>query len=140
MMTTAKPHRTEAISRVLLAGLAVMTAMAGCEHGGATTRPIRSPETEDAANSARYFFVVPQWLPGGASSKPQREALEQWLVQRAGGFTRIGPVRGGWHDGKDLIEEDSIAYFVVGPVGLKPVIETRVLGEFKQRKAFVVQW
>jgi len=88
----------------------------------------------------RYFFVVPQDLPDGTSSEPQRKALEAWLVQQAGGYTRLGPCRGGWQNGRDLIEEDSIAYFVVGPDGLRSQIEQRIVRQFKQRQALVVQW
>ena len=109
--------------------------LAGCTHGGsATTRPAASEA------QVRYFFVVPQWLPDGTMTTAQRKSLEVWLVQRASGYTRIGPCRGGWHDGRDLIEEDNLAYFLVGPDGLEPEIRRRIVDQFEQRRAFVVKW
>ena len=114
--------------------LVAMTDL-GCTHGGAvTTRPAESEVT------ARYFFVVPQWLPDGTMTTAQRKSLEAWLVRRASGYTRIGPCRGGWHDGRDLIEEDNIAYFLVGPADLEPEIRRRIVDQFEQRRAFVVKW
>ncbi len=115
--------------------LAVALLAAGCDHGGvATTQPTA------AAGQVRYFFVVPQWLPDGRGTGPQRKSLEGWLADKAGGYTQIGPARGGWRHGRDLIEEDSIAYFVVGPAGLKPQLERIIVEQFGQRQAFVVQW
>jgi hypothetical protein len=115
--------------------VAAAAGLAGCQ------RPQSAGmSTTSAPGVARYFFVVPQWLPNGESTGPQRQVLEKWLVERAGGFTRLGPARGGWQHGKDLIEEDAIAYFVVGPDGLRGEIEKTILERFRQRQAFVVQW
>lgn len=123
--------RTCGTAAMLVAVLLVV----GCEHGAtATSQP--GPSN----GPARYFFTVPQRLPDGGTSGPQRKALDAWLVRQAGGYTRIGPCQGGWHNGRDLIEEDNIAYFVVGPTGLKPQIERIITERFKQRQAFVVCW
>ncbi len=115
--------------------LVVVLLFAGCDHGATTTS-----QPGLSSGPARYFFTVPQRLPDGKTSGPEQEALEAWLIRQAGGYTRIGPCQGGWHNGRDLIEEDNIAYFVVGPTGLKPQIEQIVTERFKQRQAFVVCW
>lgn len=88
----------------------------------------------------RYFFVVPQYLPDGKTTNRLQRRLERWLVAEAGGYTRIGPCHGGWTNGKDLIEEDSVAYFLVGPVRMKPEIEQWIAQRFQQKATFVVAW
>ncbi len=93
-----------------------------------------------ARGDTRYFFVVPQYLPDGRATNRLRDRLEKWLVAEAGGYTRVGPCRGGWHNGKDLIEQDNTAYFVVGPAKLKPEIEQWITRWFDQQQAFVVAW
>jgi hypothetical protein len=120
--------------------LAVLTLLyvVGCQHGG------RCPSGTAAASQpgalVRYFFVVPQTLPDGGSSAPQCKALEAWLARTAGGYTRLGPCKGGWLHGGEIVEEDNIAYFVVGPDGLEPRIKRIIIEQFQQRRAFVTQW
>jgi hypothetical protein len=119
------------------------TALLLCALTAGCQRDLRSAGMTPSSQSAgivRYFFVVPRTLPaGGPSTLPQKN-LETWLIQNASGYTRLGACHGGWHDGHDLIEEDNVAYFIVGPDGLKPRIEKIIVEQFKQRQAFVVQW
>jgi hypothetical protein len=128
------PPSREMVVLVLL----MLSYVVGCQNGGRCL-PAAVPASRPAAQ-VRYFFVVPQDLPGGGSSAAQCKALEIWLARKAGGYTRLGPCKGGWMDGGRLAEEDNIAYLVFGPVGLKPQIERIIIEQFQQREALVAQW
>lgn len=93
---------------------------------------------------ARYLFVVPEQLPDGTDSTPQRTQLEGWLVQRAGGFTEIEGVRGGWlAPGGETVTESNRLYLVTVPSGKKRFREElrqQIIGDLKQEEAWIERW
>lgn len=96
------------------------------------------------APRTRAFFVIPQELPGGESSEPQRVELEQWLAQRAGGFTRLGAAEGAWLDPQGrVVTETNHAYLVSvkeDPRAFERELRTRILRDFRQQEAYVERW
>jgi len=139
--------------------LAATTATSGCAfvivggsiHGDDSmgrTLSLKGDEREDdedwEAEGARTFFVVPAKLPNGAPADTQRAALEAWLIDRAGGYTELGPVRGGWKadDGR-VVVEDNVAYLVTideDADEFAEELEARIVEDFDQEEAYVEQW
>jgi len=114
------------VTRLLL-GLCVIALGAGC-----------------ARQPGRYLFVVPEQLPSGAPSDPQRAELEGWLVERAGGFTEIEGVRGGWRapDGSVVTEGNRLYLVTVGehPRRFRSEVRARVIEDFDQQEAYIERW
>jgi hypothetical protein len=93
---------------------------------------------------ARFLFVVPEQLPSGADSTAQRAELESWLVSRAGGFTEIEGVRGGWMapDGAVVTERNRL-YLVTVPkngASFRADLNNRIVEDFDQQEAWIERW
>ena len=142
----------------LILGLAGLLSASGCAFvivGGdinsdeAVQKAMRhAGGTNGAGNDhslgARTFFVVPTKLPNGAPADAQRTALEAWLVERAGGYTCLGPVVGAWRDGAgSVVTEDNVAYLVTideDAGEFAEEVEERIIDSFEQEEAYVEQW
>ena len=110
--------------------LALCLPLAGCLH-----KP---------AAPARSMFVVPMTFPDGTPTDAEVEDFERWLVERAGGFTRITPARGGWMSpAGEIIIEDNHLYLVShkdDPDGFRDDVERRVIDTFRQQEAWIERW
>ena len=93
---------------------------------------------------SRTFFVVPLVLPDGGPSDAQRAALELWLIERAGGSTDLGPVRGAWMDDEgNVVEEQNRAYLLSvaeRPEEFEQELRHRIVTDFRQKEAYVERW
>lgn len=97
------------------------------------------------ASGHRTLFTVPVTLPDGTSSETQREELERWLVERAGGYTMIGTGRGGWKSpaGEVITEENHV--YIVGvydgdPETFAKEVNDYIVKNFDQQEAWVERW
>lgn len=134
------------LATLLSAGGCAFVIVGGSIHGDESlgrTMSLKGHEREDD-DGARLFFVVPTRLPDGSPADNQRAALEAWLIDRAGGYTELGPVRGGWKadDGR-VVVEDNVAYLVSideDADDFAEEIEARIVDQFDQEEAYVEQW
>lgn len=93
------------------------------------------------AKSRNYQFVVPQQMPDGTGSADERLPFEEWLVDEAGGFTRIDSVEGAWRapDGT-VVREPNHLYFVTVPAGrpeFEQQLRARIVDDFDQQEAWI---
>lgn len=93
----------------------------------------------------RTFFVVPTHLPDGSPSDEQVEQLEAWLIEEAGGYTRLGTGTGGWKSptGEVIVEENHI--YIVGiysgdPGEFADSLNSYIVENFNQQEAWIEQW
>lgn len=112
--------------------------------GGWSDHDEDEDDDEEDEGGERAFFVVPMKLPSGQPSDAQRAALEAWLVDRAGGFTRFGAVKGAWKAGDgQIVAEDNVAYLVSmddEDEGFAKELRQRIEEDFDQEEAYVQQW
>ncbi len=94
--------------------------------------------------ATRTLFVVPATLPDGRASDAERAELERWLVDRAGGYTELGEVRGGWKSPTgEVVTETNRLYLI--SVSDKPglfekELRERIVRDFHQQEAYVERW
>ncbi|MHC4481507.1 MAG: hypothetical protein ACYS1C_11145 [Planctomycetota bacterium] len=87
-----------------------------------------------------HLAVVPRELPDGRRSSAQTTELLQAVAKRAGGYTYIENVKGGWlPPGKDeVVKEDNDLLLVKGAPQLADFLKDRLRDEFEQTHPFVV--
>jgi hypothetical protein len=94
-----------------------------------------------ATKSRSYEFIVPQQMPDGTSTAEEREPFEEWLVDEAGGFTRLDAVEGAWRSPEGtVVREPNHLYLVTVPPGnsaFEGELRARIVEDFDQQEAWV---
>lgn len=86
-----------------------------------------------------HFFLVPARLPDGRDAAPRLAALEDWLAESFGGYTRLGPARGGWKNERGQVETaDNLAYLVSFSRDVSGEIAARIGRDFGERVPYVL--
>ena len=87
-----------------------------------------------------HLATVPRVLPDGTSPSEQVADLLEEVAERAGGYTYIEKVMGGWvPPGEDeVVEELNDLLLVQGPPELAFFLMEKLREDFKQREPFVV--
>lgn len=86
-----------------------------------------------------HLFLVPAKLADGRDAAPQTAALEAWLAETCGGYTRLGPGRGGWKNETGHLEtEANAAYLVTAPRDVAAAIARRLTRDFGVRVPYVL--
>lgn len=121
-----RPGWNLAAAACLIAGLLCIAGCAKPTHGG------------------RVLFVVPQALPDGRPAAVQQAAFESWLVENAGGFTRLDQAEGAWM-GPDrrIVREKNHLYLVTFPAGrrgFEAELDRRIREDFQQQESWVQKW
>jgi hypothetical protein len=116
---------------MLLVALGLVAPLGGCLHKAEAPR--------------RTMFTVPMAFPDGTPTDAEVEDFERWLVDRAGGFTRITPARGGWMSpAGEVIVEDNHLYVVSisdgQPDAFRDDVERQVIDTFRQQEAWIERW
>ncbi len=93
----------------------------------------------------RLLFVVPDTLPDGTPATEARAALEVYLAETAGGYTRLDEVTGGWMSPAGVVVTEPNDLYLVSPGGADPAelraeIERRILEDFDQQAAYIERW
>ncbi len=124
-----RPRYLGAMVRSLVAVVALMVTLASCA-------------TPNAGR--RVMFVVPAELPDGSDSGERRAQLESWILDRAGGFTEAGHVRGAWRDPEGKLVEEANHLYIVSikdrPAEFERELKRRIVRDFDQQEAYVESW
>ena len=120
----AMPFLTRFLAALLLVGLLV-------------ARPL--PAAADTEQVFAHLFVVPAALADGASALAAAAALETWLAETYGGYTRLGAGVGGWKNEVGQIETEANAiYLTTAPRDVSKDIAARLAGDFGVRVPYVL--
>ena len=86
-----------------------------------------------------HLFTVPTSLPEGGDVAAQTTALQAWLAETFGGYTRFGPGEGGWKNESAAIEtEANVTYIVTAPRDVSKDIAARLARDFAVRVPYVL--
>ncbi|MCK4283648.1 MAG: hypothetical protein KAX44_04965 [Candidatus Brocadiae bacterium] len=131
------PYRSRRLF-IVLAAAALMAATTGCR----TCHKARRMHTSAQFSSERvlHLIVVPKELPDGRAPTQQLADLLEEVAQRAGGYTTIEKVTGGWlpPGETEVVQERNDLLLVEGPPDLAAFLMQRLREDFQQRCPFVV--
>ena len=100
-------------------------------------RPL--PAAADTEQVFAHLFVVPAALADGSSALAAVAALEAWLAETYGGFTRLGAGVGGWKNETGQVETEANAvYLTTAPRDVSKDIAARLAGDFGVRVPYVL--
>jgi hypothetical protein len=87
-----------------------------------------------------HIAAVPRILPDGERPTEQLAALLQEMGQKAGGYTLIENVMGGWipPGQKEVVQERNDLLLVAGPPAIAYYMRVRLHNDFKQEDPFVI--
>lgn len=86
-----------------------------------------------------HVFLVPARLPDGGDAASRLADLEAWLAEAYGGYTRLGPARGGWKNERGQVETaDNVAYLVSFSRDVSGDIAARLTRDFGERVPYVL--
>lgn len=122
---------------LVLAGAAALSAT-GC---GSWNRVQTTQVTvQVSGDRLLHIAAVPRLLPNGERPTEQLAALLKEMSERAGGYTLIENVMGGWvpPGKKEIVEERNDLLLVAGPPEVAYYLRERLHGNFKQEHPFVI--
>jgi hypothetical protein len=95
---------------------------------------------EYSGDQLLHLATIPRQLPDGQRPTEQVEALLEEIAERAGGYTYIENVMGGWMppEGEKVVEERNDLLLVKGPPEVKPYLQQRLREDFQQEMPFVI--
>lgn len=95
---------------------------------------------EVRANRFLHIAAVPRQLPNGERPTKQLEALLDDVSRRAGGYTLIESVAGGWlpPGQTEVVREENDLLLVEGPPEMSIVLKARIAKDFQQQYPFVI--
>ncbi|HCR14312.1 hypothetical protein [Solidesulfovibrio sp.] len=86
-----------------------------------------------------HLFTVPTDLPGGGDAAAKLPALEAWLSESYGGYTRLGAGDGGWKNEQGQLEtQGNIIYLVTASRDFSKDIAARLAADFGERMPYVL--
>jgi len=122
---------------LVLAGVVTLSAT-GC----AAWNRVQTTQVTVQVSGDRLLHIaaVPRVLPNGERPTEQLAALLKEMGQKAGGYTLIENVMGGWMPpGKrEMVEERNDLLLVAGPPSVAYFLRLRLVKDFKQEEPFVV--
>ncbi len=122
---------------IVFAAAALMAATAGCH----TCHKARwTHTTAHSGDRVLHLIVVPRELPDGTAPTQQLADLLEEVARRAGGYTHIEKVTGGWlpPGEAEVVQERNGLLLVEGPPDLAAFFMQRLREDFQQRYPFVV--
>lgn len=88
-----------------------------------------------------YFFVAPALLPDGTSSEVEIQALKNFLVDTAGGYSGLGESEGGWKSAEGKLEtEKNHTFFVSCPKDIAKDLQQFLSDHFGQGAPYIITW
>ena len=88
-----------------------------------------------------HFFVVPAAVKSGKNLSEELTTLRQKLVSLAGGYTELGPSRGGSKGPNGEVEtEDNYSFLVAAPKNITAELKKYIPEHFATEHPFVLVW
>lgn len=132
-----KPNHSRRVLVALVLG-AVLAAATGC---------LAFPKVHQThitvqcgSDQVLHLAIVPRELPDGSQPTEQLAQLLEEVAERAGGYTYIEKVVGGWlpPGQKEVVQEINDLLLVQGPPGLAGFLKRKLHEDFGQQYPFVV--
>ncbi|MUM76072.1 hypothetical protein GKC30_00310 [Pseudodesulfovibrio sp. F-1] len=100
--------------------------------------------TEARAGEAKpchvHFTVIPAVMPDGSDPGPALVEFRAELIRLAGGYTELGPSRGGKMHPEGIVHEENIAFVVGADRDLSGQIKTLTRRLFGEANVFILAW
>ena len=97
------------------------------------------PARADTGQVFAHLFAVPAEAPGDGNGSQRITALEAWLTDTFGGFTRLGRGLGGWKNETGQVEtEANTLYLATAPRDFSKEIAVRLEHDFGVRVPYVL--
>jgi len=115
---------------------ALLVSAGGCSALSETPRT----EAADAGGRVLHLAIVPRQLPDGGDPAEQVARLLKEVAARAGGYTYIEGVKGGWipPGEQQVVTESNDLLLVEGPPELARFLRKALRDDFAQQYPFVV--
>lgn len=100
--------------------------------------------TDARADSAKpfqvHFTVVPATMPDGSDAGPALEQFKAEVIKLAGGFTELGPSRGGSLHPDGVHHSNNIAFLIGADRDLSAELKALTLRLFGETSVFILVW
>jgi len=87
-----------------------------------------------------HFTVVPAVLPDGSDPGPALVEFRTELIRLAGGYTELGPSRGGKMHPEGLVHEENIAFLIGADRDLSDQLKALTKRLFHEVNVFILAW
>ncbi|WP_285907920.1 hypothetical protein [Pseudodesulfovibrio pelocollis] len=87
-----------------------------------------------------HFTVVPAVMPDGSDPGPALVEFRAEVARLAGGYTELGPSRGGAIHSGVVVHEESIAFLIGADRDLSAQIKALVRRLFGDANVFILAW
>ncbi len=124
--------------RFLACLTAVLMAAGGCAPSGEVRQT--SVTAEAGGERLLHLAIVPRQLPDGGQPAQQVARLLKEVAERAGGYTYIEGVKGGWITlgEQQVVTECNDLLLVEGPPELADFLRQALRDDFAQQYPFVI--
>lgn len=100
--------------------------------------------TDARADSAKpfkvHFTVVPATMPDGSDAGPALEQFKAEVIKLAGGFTELGPSRGGSLHPDGVHHSNNIAFLIGADKDISAELKALTLRLFGETSVFILVW
>lgn len=87
-----------------------------------------------------HFTVVPAVMPDGSDPGPALVEFRAELVRLAGGYTELGPSKGGAMHPEGVVHEENIAFLIGAERDLSGQLKALVKRLFGEANVFILTW
>lgn len=87
-----------------------------------------------------HFTVVPAVLPDGSDPGPALVEFRAEVARLAGGYTELGPSRGGAMHAGAVVHEENIAFLIGADRDLSVELKALVRRLFGEANVFILAW
>jgi hypothetical protein len=125
-------------SAAVLALALALALSAGCALG--TKVHTTTITVQTSGEELLHLAIVPRFLPNGERPTQQMADLKAELAEKAGGYTLVEEVEGGWvpPGGGGVLKEMNDLLLVKGPPAVAHVLRVRLREDFEQEYPFVL--
>ncbi|WP_319466136.1 hypothetical protein [uncultured Pseudodesulfovibrio sp.] len=95
---------------------------------------------EDSKDTFIHFTVLPQKMPSGADSWPVVMEFKTKVMELAGGFTELGPSRGGSLHPDSVHHEENLSFLIAADRDISADLKKLITSYFNKENAFILVW